>query len=190
MSRTLRSRSIRFPRRSWQAALVLAVAAVVGVWQQQKTQHESESSPSATASASIHGATTHRIARVVDGDTLQLAKSKERVRLIGANTPETVKQNWPVEPWGPEASQFTKEFVAGGEVRLEYDVERQDRYGRTLAYVWVGDRMLNEELIRAGLAKAEMQYRYSKAMKARFREAEREAKAARRGIWSAEGNNS
>jgi micrococcal nuclease len=109
---------------------------------------------------------------------------KEHVRLIGANTPETVKPRWPVEPWGPEASAFTKRFVAGGDVRLELDAELHDRYGRILAYVWVGDRMLNEELIRAGLARAELQYRYSAAMKVRFRHAEAEAKAARRGIWS------
>jgi micrococcal nuclease len=122
---------------------------------------------------------------VVDGDTFILTGStKEHVRLIGANTPETVKQNWPVEPWGPEASAFTKKFLAGGAVRLEFDGPRRDKYGRMLAYVWVGDRMLNEELIRQGLARAEMQYAYSAAMKARFRKAEGEAKAARRGIWS------
>ena len=125
----------------------------------------------------------HRVQRVVDGDTLLLANDA-RIRLIGADTPETVKPNWPVEPWGPEATEFTKEFVADGEVWLRFDRERQDRYGRFLAYVWVGDRMLNEELIRAGLAKAEMGFRYSSSMKTRFRQAEQEARADQRGIWS------
>lgn len=124
-----------------------------------------------------------RVRRVVDGDTLLLADHR-RVRLIGANAPETVKPDWPVEPWGPEASQFTKDFCASGAVRLEFDEERTDRYGRTLAYVWVGDRMLNEELIRAGLARAEPQYRYDPQRKAQFLAAEKEAKRARRGIWS------
>ncbi len=125
----------------------------------------------------------YRVKRAVDGDTLALESGK-RIRLIGANTPETVKQNTPVEKWGPEASQFTKDFVSGGQVRLEFDKEKLDKYGRTLAYVWVGDRMLNEELIRAGLAHYEPNYRYAKEMKARFKAAENEAKAARRGLWS------
>ena len=136
-----------------------------------------------TASQPLESGTC-RVDRVVDGDTLVVGG--EKVRLIGANTPETVKRDWPIEPWGPEATAFTKDFVAGGAVRLEFDGPRRDKYERLLAYVWVGDRMLNEELIRAGLARAELQYRYSAAMKARFRRAEAEARAARRGIWSGE----
>ena len=72
----------------------------------------------------------------------------------------------------------------GGRVRLEYDRERVDHYGRTLAYVYVGDEMLNEELIRQGLAEAKTRYNYSYLMKERFRQAEKEAKAAGRGKWS------
>ena len=125
----------------------------------------------------------YEVQRVVDGDTLLLA-NHARVRLIGADTPETVKPNHPVEPWGPEASEFSRQFVAGRQVRLELDRERLDKYGRFLAYVWVGDRMLNEELIRAGLARAELQYHYSASMKTRFRRAEADAKSAGRGIWS------
>ena len=56
---------------------------------------------------------TYRVERVVDGDTLVLA-NQGRIRLIGANTPETVMPDHPVEPWGPEATAFTKRFVAGG----------------------------------------------------------------------------
>ena len=123
------------------------------------------------------------VERVVDGDTLLLA-NHARVRLIGADTPETVKPNHPVDPWGTEASQFTRQFVAGRQVRLELDRERVDKYGRFLAYVWVGDRMLNEELIRAGLARAELQYHYAASIKTRFRRAEEDARSAGRGIWS------
>lgn len=126
---------------------------------------------------------SYRVARVVDGDTLLLANGA-RVRLIGADTPETVKPGEPVQPWGPEATKFTKEFVAAGTVRLQLDRERIDRFGRFLAYVWVDDRMLNEELIRAGLARARLEFRYSSVMKTRFRRAQQEAKAAGRGIWS------
>jgi len=125
----------------------------------------------------------YRVERVVDGDTLELA-SGHRVRLIGADTPETVKPEHPVEPWGPEATEFTRQFVAGGEVRLQFDGPRTDKYGRVLAYVWVGDRMLNEELLRAGLARAKTHYTYSPEVKRRFRRAEAEAQSAGRGIWS------
>lgn len=128
-------------------------------------------------------ADTYQVERVVDGDTLLLA-DRTRVRLIGVDTPETVKPDVPPEPWGAEASRFTRDFISAGEVRLEFDEERLDQHGRTLAYVWVGDRMLNEELLRAGLARAEMHFRYDEAKKSRFRQAQKEAKQAQRGLWS------
>lgn len=178
MSRAGSLRSMRLPRKPWQAAILLALGATVAAWQQWQPKPSVPTAPVDSRSQSC------RIARVVDGDTLKLVNHKESVRLIGVDTPETVKHNCPVQPWGPEATQFTKNFVADGEVRLEYDGDTRDKYGRILAFVWVGDRMLNEELLRAGLARAEMQYHYSKEMKARFRRAEAEARAARRGIWS------
>ena len=127
---------------------------------------------------------THRVRRVVDGDTL-LLESGARVRLIGADTPETVKPNHPVELFGPEATLFTERRIrsAGGEVRLQMDRERKDRFGRFLAYVFVDDQMLNEELIRQGLATAQTEFNYSSSMKRRFRQAEGEARLAGRGIW-------
>jgi micrococcal nuclease len=125
----------------------------------------------------------YQVRRVVDGDTL-LMQDHKRVRLMGVDTPETVKEDTPVQPWGPEATTFTREFVESGEVRLQFDRERLDRFGRYLAYVWVGDRMLNEELLRAGLARWEQGYHYSQSMKNRFRKAQREAQQAKRGIWS------
>ena len=70
---------------------------------------------------------------------------------------------------------------------LTFDRQKVDRYDRFLAYAWRDERMdlmLNEELVRAGLAQAKTGYRYSDRMKKRFRRAEDEAKAARRGIWS------
>jgi micrococcal nuclease len=127
----------------------------------------------------------HEVRRDVDGDTFLLA-SGARIRLQGINCPESVKPNWPVEPWGPEASQFTKDFLerAHNRVRLTFSVERKDRYDRFLAFVWDGDVMLNEELVRAGLAEARLEYNYSGAMKRRFAAAQDEARKAGRGIWS------
>lgn len=125
----------------------------------------------------------HTVVRVVDGDTLLLA-GDVRVRLLGVDTPETVRPDHPPEPFGPEASEFTRAFVAGGPVRLTFDRERQDRYGRQLAFVWRGEVSLNEQLIAAGLSPAMTKYPYSPTMKDRFRAAEREAKRKRLGIWS------
>jgi micrococcal nuclease len=123
------------------------------------------------------------VRRAVDGDTLLLA-DHTRVRLLGVDTPETKRPEAPVEPWGPEAHEFTRARVEGREVRLEFDKERYDKYGRVLAYVYLGDWFLNEELIRAGMGRAITNHPYSEAMKRRFRAAEREARDNRRGIWS------
>jgi micrococcal nuclease len=99
----------------------------------------------------------HRVRRVVDGDTL-LLESGARVRLQGIDAPESVRPNSPVQPWGPEASAFAKDFVAdaGQRVRLTFSLERKDRHDRFLAFVWNGDVMLNEQLVRAGLAHARL----------------------------------
>jgi len=127
----------------------------------------------------------HEVRRVVDGDTLLLA-SGARVRLQGIDTPETVAEGMAVEAWGPEASQFTKHFIARAEnrVRLTFSLERKDRHDRFLAFVWDGDAMLNEELVRAGLAHARLDYRYSGLMKRRLENAQDEARSAGRGLWS------
>jgi micrococcal nuclease len=178
MSRSHRlfSRRIRDwrSRPAW-VVLVLLLLLAIRLWQDYSIPQPPEALPEGI----------YRVQRVVDGDTLVLA-NQARVRLWGADTPETVHPRKPVERFGPEASDFTKQFIAtgGGTVRLQMDRERLDKYDRFLAYVWVDDRMLNEELIRAGLATAETGYNYSQSMKTRFRRAENEAKSNRRGIWS------
>ena len=98
------------------------------------------------------------VERVVDGDTLVL-DGGERVRLIGVDTPETVHPKKPVERFGKEASGFTQKLAEGKRVRLEYDAERTDRYGRTLAYVFLEDgRLLNLEIIEQGYGHAYTKY--------------------------------
>jgi micrococcal nuclease len=69
-------------------------------------------------------------------------------------------------------------------VRLRFDRERIDPYGRFLAYVYVDDRLLNEALIREGLARASLRFNYAERFKRIFRNAEAEAQTAARGIWS------
>ncbi|MHC4876317.1 MAG: thermonuclease family protein [Planctomycetota bacterium] len=126
---------------------------------------------------------TYLVERVVDGDTLVLANG-DRVRLIGVDTPETKHPTKPVEAFGPEASAFTRKSVEGQSVTLKFDREKYDRYQRVLAYVYRDDWCLNEGLIRAGLSECVTKYPFDSTMKARFREAEDEARRARRGIWS------
>ena len=122
------------------------------------------------------------VVRVVDGDTLVL-QNDERIRLIGVDTPETKHPSKPVEPLGPEASAFTRREVEGKLVTLRFDREKRDRYRRLLAFVFVGERCLNEELIQAGFSRCITRYPFDAAMKRRFLSAESEARAARRGIW-------
>ena len=133
----------------------------------------------------------YTVERVVDGDTLLLSNGI-RVRLMGVDTPETVKPNSEVEPFGPEATEFTKQAIAQNDNRvyIRLDCDRFDKYGRNLAFVYLGESdgsdiyFLNEELVRAGLAKAIMTFNYSMSIKRRLYKAQKEAIVNRRGIWS------
>lgn len=95
---------------------------------------------------------------VVDGDTvdLRIGRSQERARLLGIDTPETVKPDTPVQCFGPEASARTKTLLpAGTEVVLQRDAEARDRYGRLLVYIWRrGDGLfVNGSLVADGFAR-------------------------------------
>jgi len=139
-----------------------------------------------TASPKQIGEGPFRVRRVVDGDTL-LLEDRTRVRLIGVNTPEMTTNNGGPQPWAVEATKFTESFIKGKNIYLQFDRERLDPYERTLAYVQVGDRMLNEELVRAGLARVPGHYRYRASARRRFEQLRDEARAAKRGIWSGGG---
>jgi micrococcal nuclease len=121
---------------------------------------------------------------VVDGDTLEVMYrgSSVTVRLIGIDTPETVHPTEPVECFGKAASNFATKNLAGERVRLEFDVERTDRYGRTLAYVWLGPRLFNEVLVRRGFATVST-YPPNVKYVDRFREAQRDARSEETGLW-------
>jgi len=147
---------------------------------QDKTQQED-------ADADVPGTIPAHVVRVVDGDTFEaiIDGREETVRLILVDTPETVHPSKPVEPFGPEASQYAKETLEGKDVRLELDVSERDQYGRVLAYVWIGDRMFNEMLLEKGLARVAVFPPDVKYVD-RFREIEKEAKRKGIGIWSVE----
>ena len=124
------------------------------------------------------------VTRVVDGDTL-IVQSVGRVRLIGVDTPETVDPRRPVQYFGKEASAFTHRMAEDKVVRLEFDAERKDRFGRTLAYVYLPDgTFLNAEIVKQGYGHAYTQFPFMYLEQ--FQSYEREAREASLGLWAAE----
>jgi len=120
--------------------------------------------------------------RVIDGDTLVL-DGNEKVRLIGVDTPETVHPQKPVERYGKEASVFTRALAEGKRVRLEYDQQRTDKYGRTLAYIYLEDgTFLNAEIIKKGYGFAYTRFPFKHLEQ--FRQLERRAREEGRGLWT------
>jgi micrococcal nuclease len=125
------------------------------------------------------------VRRVVDGDTV-VVSTGETLRLIGMDTPETVDPRKPVQCFGREASKRAHQLLDGASVRLTYDPTqgRLDKYGRTLAYVWLADgRLYNEVMIADGYAH-EYTYAIPYRFQSRFLAAERAARRAERGLWS------
>jgi len=126
------------------------------------------------------------VVRAVDGDTIevQVDGRREDVRYIGVDTPETVKPGTPVQCFGPRAHRFNAALVTHRRVRLTFDAERRDVYGRLLAYVHLGRRFVNAELVRRGLART-LTIPPNDSFAGRFRGLEMAAAGAGRGLWSA-----
>lgn len=128
------------------------------------------------------------VARVVDGDTIVIeddAGKRRSIRLVGVDTPEVVHPTKPVQPYGPEASAYAKKRLTGKKVRLVPDLLSgpTDRYGRGLAYVFIGDECFNETLIREGYGRTYLKYHFEPATRTRFLIAEEAAMRERRGLW-------
>lgn len=126
------------------------------------------------------------VLKVVDGDTIQIRFNgkKERLRLIGIDTPESVHPDETKNTEnGKKASEYAKSLLEGKKVKLEFDVEERDQYGRLLAYVYVDEIMINKKLIEDGYAQLETvppNVKYVEDFKALLKE----AKQAKRGLWS------
>jgi len=122
--------------------------------------------------------------RVIDGDTIEveIAGKRYTVRYIGIDTPETKHPEKPVEWMGLEAAAKNEELVGGKVVELEKDVSETDKYGRLLRYVWVGDLMVNAELVRLGLAQVST-YPPDVKYADLFLDLQREAREAGLGLW-------
>ena len=129
------------------------------------------------------------VTRVVDGDTIvvEVDGRRETVRLIGIDTPETVKPDAPVECWGPEASSATATMLPEGtSVRLVRDVEARDDYGRLLAYVYraADGAFVNLDLVRQGFATV-LTFPPNTTHADDFVTAAEAAHAAQLGLWAA-----
>jgi micrococcal nuclease len=118
---------------------------------------------------------------VIDGDTVVLSDG-EKIRYIGINSPEINHPTRGTEPYAQEASKTNRKLVQRRKVKLVYDIERTDKYGRTLAYVWADTTFVNAHLIRQGLARAMIIPPNTKYEKL-FRRLEQEARRAGRGMW-------
>lgn len=129
---------------------LLCVALIVGVGLACRGLHEAEPVESTTVTATVSQQTSQNsaqtekatVVRVVDGDTLVTSNAsgqEQKIRLIGVNTPESVSSDESKNcEEGKEASAYTKSVLTPGKtVYLEYDAGRTDKYGRTLAYVWL-----------------------------------------------------
>lgn len=151
---------------------ILAAASVGGWWLGQART---------AATRPVH------VVRALDGDTVEVrfpGGGTDTVRLLGVDTPETHHPRKPVECFGPEAARFTRRALEGRAVRLEYDVERRDRYGRRLAYLHVDGRRFNDELLRRGYARLLVIAPNGAHARTMLSE-ELEARRGGRGLWGA-----
>ncbi len=124
----------------------------------------------------------HRVAEVLDGDTLRIANGPV-VRLIGVDAPELPRRDRPGDPGAERARDFLREQVDGTRVRLEREMEYEDRYGRALAHVVTEEgRNLNAALLREGLAHATV-HPPNVERAGEYFAIEAEARAAEKGIW-------
>lgn len=126
------------------------------------------------------------LAKCTDGDTAHfIIDGKDTtVRFLAIDTPETKKPNTPVQPFGKEASKYTCDALQKADViRLEYEADKTDKYGRYLAWVFVDDQLLQEKLVQKGYAKVTYiygDYKYTDTLQ----KAERKAKTDKIGLWN------
>lgn len=121
------------------------------------------------------------VARVVDGDTIEL-ESGEKIRYLMIDTPETTIEQ---ECWGEQAKQANIDFVEGMEVELSYDQECTDSYDRLLAYVSIGDTCINELMVERGHACVMHIPPNGASQLATYEALEDAARAASKGQWGA-----
>lgn len=128
------------------------------------------------------------LAKTVDGDTAYFNDGNDEIkaRFLLIDTPETKHPRTGVQPFGPEASARTQELLTNASnIEVEYDIgEKTDKYGRDLVYVYADGKMVNETLVREGLARVNYVYPPNTRYLDTLKTAENQAKAEKIGIWS------
>ena len=141
---------------------------------------------------SLPSVTKVKVKRVVDGDTIKVMYQgkEESVRLIGVDTPESVHPDASKNTeFGKISSEFTKKYLDGKEVSLEFDVQERDKYSRLLAYVYIGGEMYNKILLQEGMAKVATFPPNVKYVDD-FLALERKAREDNKGLWAYSNNSS
>ena len=172
--------------------IILAIIAIVGVISGVISKDDilatfGQNTVANTSNVEVNiSSNTYEVLRVVDGDTIQIDYNgtKEKVRMIGIDTPESVHpdENKNSEN-GKIASDYTKELLTGKFVALEFDVQERDKYGRFLAYVYLDGEMINKKLLHDGYAQIAT-YPPNVKYVDDFTEIQKEAKEAKRGLWA------
>lgn len=124
-----------------------------------------------------------KVIRVIDGDTIVINWDDRilKVRMLGVDTPETVHPFKPVEFYGKKASEYSKKRLTNKKITLSFDKNKIDRYGRLLAYIYIGDKLFNAELIEKGYGYAYIKYPFK--YRDEFIRLEEIAKEMGIGIW-------
>lgn len=129
----------------------------------------------------IGGGSEYLVLKVIDGDTIEVEKLG-KVRYIGIDTPETKHPSRGPEPYGREAYEANKRLVEGKTIRVELDVAERDKYGRMLAYIYLGDLFVNAWLVEQGYARV-MTYPPNVKYADLFLKLERKARESAQGLW-------
>lgn len=130
---------------------------------------------------------TYRVVQIEDGDTItvDMNGTDEQIRFVGIDTPETRDPRKPVQCFGKAASNFTKQLVGDGPVRLVADPlsTNRDRYNRLLRYIYLTDgRLVQTELLKEGYAFAYTSFPFTKSEE--FLNYQRMAREQNKGLWS------
>ena len=173
---------------------VLAVVAMVligGTAAEQALPHAVSRGAKQPDTGDNESAIPYIVDRVTDGDTIVVRRGSARpitVRALGIDTPETRDPRTPVQCYGPQAGAYAVRTLAGQRVTLSCDTTagRLDKYGRTLAYIWLGPQLYNQQAIQLGYAH---EYIYDQhhpyQRQAAFTAAEADARTHHRGLWAA-----
>lgn len=187
-------KNLRIHKLSWLLCLAMTLGCLAGCqfspWNtntQTTVQASADTSSSEMTDWQAKGCQgPYLVEWVSDGDTITVIKEgqKQRVRLIGIDTPESVHSDETKNtPEGKAVSAYVKELLTDTEVYLEYDEETYDQYGRDLAYVYMTDgTMVNELLVSLGMAET-MTIRPNTRYRVEFAKLQEEAKASGAGFW-------